>query len=588
VGLFTIIRPADMNAELSHAFERIADLLQITGADAFRVNSYRRVSRIIKDLADDITVLHKAGVIREIDGIGKATAAKIEEFIETGAIGLLAELSAQVPPGLPRLLEIPGMGPKKVIQVHAELGVKDLDDLKKAIEDGRLATLPGLGEQSVRKIAEGIAFLESAGGRTPRGLALPLADELARFLRSLPGVERVEIGGSLRRGAETIGDVDLVCASAEGQAVVEAFVGHPRVKRILAAGKTKGSVTVETEENTELQVDLRVVPAESFGAALQYFTGSKDHNVRLRTMATRRGWKLNEWGLFDGATIIAGSEEKDIYAALDLPLIPAEAREDRWEFDEDVAFDDLITEGDIRGDLHMHTTASDGRNSIAEMALAAKRLGYQYIAITDHSRSSTIANGLSVERLREHIDAIRRADAEIEGIKIFAGCECDILPNGALDYPDDLLAECDLVVASIHAAMGKGGGKGKLPPTERTLAAIENKYVTIIGHPTGRLIQRRPPMELDMAQVIAAAAATRTALEVNASWQRLDLKDLHVRQAILSGVYVAIDTDAHSADGLSHIIGGISTARRGGVRVANVVNAMPPVQLTRWIAGKRS
>lgn len=576
-----------MNAELARAFENIADLLQLTGADSFRVNTYRRVSRIVRDLTDDVRVLHQAGVLQEIKGIGKSTAGKIEEYLTTGRIAMLDELCKEVPAGLPRLMEIPGLGPKTIALVRSALNICSVDDLKAAIASGKLAELPGLGAQSVKKIAEGLAFLERSQGRTPRGVAAPIADAFLEVFRNRPDVARVEVAGSLRRGLETIGDIDLLCTSDDGAEVVRAFTTHPAVKRVLAAGATKGSIVVDLEGGAELQVDLRVVPAESFGAAWQYFTGSKEHNVRLRERAGQRGWKLNEWGLYEGDALLAGATEEDIYGRLDLPWIPPEVREDRAEFAEGAAFDELVTAGDIRGDLHVHTTASDGKNSIEEMAEAARALGYKYLAITDHSRSSVIANGLSLPRMREHIATIRSVSAQLKGITLLVGCECDILPNGALDYPDEILAECDWVVASIHAAMGKGG-KGKLSPTDRTLKAIENRYVCAIGHPTGRLINRRDAMELDMARIVAAAADTGTALEVNASWQRLDLKDVHVRQALQAGVRICIDTDAHRTTQLAAIAHGVATARRGWARRRDVLNTLPLKDLKAWVARKRS
>jgi DNA polymerase (family 10) len=575
-----------MNAELARAFETIADLLQITGGDAYRINSYRRVARVIKDLTDDIRVIHEAGVLREVKGIGKGTAAKIEEFIETGTIGMLEELSAKVPAGLPELLAIPGLGPKTVAQVHAELGINNLADLKQAVASGALAELPGLGARSVAKIAEGIAFLESTSGRTARGIAAEVAEAFVAALRSRDDVIQVEIAGSYRRGCETIGDIDILCIAPAGETVVRAFTEHPAVQKVLAAGDTKGSVVVERKGGGGLQVDLRVVPEASFGAAWQYFTGSKEHNVRLRERAIKRGLKLNEWGLFRDDERIAGAGEAEVYTALELPWIPPEMREDRDEFEAERDFADLIAAEDIRGDLHMHTTASDGKNSIDEMAERARDLGYAYIAITDHSKSSTIANGLSIERMESHIAAVRAADARFDDVTILAGCECDILPDGTLDYPDELLAQCDWVVASIHAAMGKGGS-GKASPTARTLAAIESPYVNLIGHPTGRLINRRAAMEIDLGEVIAAAVATGTALEVNASWQRLDLKDLHVRQALAAGARICIDTDAHRREALGGLDHGIATARRGGARKRDVINALTLKDLRQWIARKR-
>jgi DNA polymerase (family 10) len=575
-----------MNSELARAFERIADLLQITGADTFRINSYRRVARAVKDLTDDVRVLHEAGVLCEVPGIGKGTAAKIEEYLKTGTIGLLDELSAKVPGDLPTLLDIPGMGPKKVALVHASLGVSGVEDLKKVIASGALAELPGMGEQSARKIADGIAFLERGQGRVPRGVAWSVAETFVGFLRGIADVGRVEVCGSLRRGQDTIGDVDLLCTSAKGETVVKTFTAHKLVERVLASGPTKGSVVVALESGGELQVDLRVVPEESFGAAWQYFTGSKEHNVRLRERAGQRGWKLNEWGLFDGDERIAGANEEEVYVKLDLPCPPPEVREDREEFSAGARFDDLICAEDIRGDLHVHTTASDGKYTIEEMALAARELGYEYLAITDHSKSSVIANGLSIERMRAHVREVRAVGKRTKGLTLLTGCECDILPSGKLDYPDEILADCDWVVASIHAAMGKGG-KGKRTATERTLAAMENRNVCAIGHPTGRLINRRDAMELDMARVVAAAHDTGTALEVNASWQRLDLKDVHVRQAVKAGVRICIDTDAHRTDQLAGIMHGVATARRGWARRGDVLNALPLGELQAWIARKR-
>ena len=575
-----------VNAQLAEAFARIADLLEIDGADAFRVNSYRRASRTLEACSEDIAELAKQGRLTELPGVGKGTAGRIEQYLATGHIDVLSELEAKLPAGLPALLNIPGMGPKKVALAHRELGVAGLDDLKRAIESGALAGLPGLGETSVKKIAEGIGFLESSGGRTPLGVALPVAEHLSERVRQLPGVKRVEIAGSLRRGAETIGDVDLLCEAEDGKPVVAAFTAFPEVKRVLASGGTKGSITVGAEEGRELQIDLRVVPAVSFGAAWQYFTGSKEHNVRLRELAVRRKWRLNEYGLFDGEKQLAGETEERIYARLGLPWVPPELREDRGEL-EAKSFDDLVALEDIRGDLHMHTTASDGRSTIEEMARAAKSRGYRYIAICDHSVSSTIANGLSVERMKRHVAEIRRIDEKLKDIAVLVGCECDILPDGSLDYPDDVLADCDWVVASIHSAMGKGG-TGKRSPTERTLAAMQNPYVSAIGHPTGRLIQRRAAMELDMAAVVQAAARTHTLLEVNASWQRLDLKDEHVRLAREAGAMLTINTDAHHTDQLNLMRFGVTTARRGRATKSEVANCWTLSALRKWVAKKRS
>ena len=575
------------NAELARIFDRIADLLEIGGQDRFRINSYRRVARTIGDLTESVAELAEQNRLAELPGVGKSTVGKINEYLTTGRVSLLEELEAKLPPELPDLLRIPGMGPKTIALVHQKLGVASFDELKTVIEDGRLAQLPGMGERSAEKIADGIAFLATSSGRTWIGMALPVAEELLEQVREIEGVGVVALAGSLRRGAETIGDVDILCEGTNGKAIIQRFVGFPHVSRVLAAGETKGSVTVITPDGNELQIDLRVVPAESFGAAWQYFTGSKQHNVRLREIAVKQKLRLNEYGLFDGDTRIAGASEEEIYARLGLPCPPPELREDRGEFDPETARRKLIALDDVRGDLHAHTVASDGANTIEEMAAAARARGYKYLAICDHSKSSTIANGLSTERLITHVEAVHAANRRIKGIEILAGTECDILPDGSLDYPDKVLARCDLVTASIHSAMGKGRAKGKATPTQRTLAAIANPWVTVIGHPTGRLINERPPMDLDIGRVVEDAAANHTALEINASWLRLDLKDIHVRQAVEAGAKLMINTDAHYTDGLDEMRYGILTARRGGATTADVVNTLTPVALKKWIAKKR-
>ncbi len=574
------------NQELARVFERIADLLEIDGADTFRVNSYRRVSRTLKDAVEDIEELAAEKRLNELPGIGKASAQRIVLYLTTGHIDVLDELEAKFPPGLSKLLEIPGLGPKKVALVHKMLGVASTDDLQRVIASGELEKLPGLGAASVKKIADGMAFLQSSGGRTPLGEAIPIAESFLARVKSIPGVRRAEIAGSLRRGSETIGDIDILCDARDPEAAIKAFIKFEGVKRMLAAGTTKGSVTIDLIDGRELQIDLRAIEEKSFGAAWQYFTGSKEHNVRLRERAVSNGWRLNEYGLHEGEKLLAGQREEDIYKKLGLPWIPPELREGRGEFDEAVAAEELVSLDDLRGDLHMHTVASDGRCTIEEMAEAAKKLGYEYIAICDHSKSSTIANGLSIERMKEHIAAIRDVAKRTKGIAVLVGCECDILPDGSLDYPNDILEQCDWVVASIHSAMGPGESHKK-SPTERTLSAMRNPFVSAIGHPTGRLINKRAPMDLDLSAVIEAANETATFLEVNASWQRLDLKDLHVRQAIAAGVTLVIDTDAHHSDQLAWMRFGVMTARRGGAKKKNVLNCLTPAALRKRIAQKR-
>ncbi len=570
------------NKELVAIFSEIADLLEITGEQSFRVNSYRRVARTIDDLTEDVAEVAAQGRLGDLPGIGKGSVGRIEEFLAKGRITDHQELLASVPKGLPALLKIPGMGPKKVALAWKELGVENLDDLKSVIASGKFAKLKGMGEKSVKQIADGLEFLEKTSDRTPLGLAWPLAEELAEAMRKVKKVKRVEIGGSLRRGCETIGDIDLLCESDDGPGVVKVFTSLPQVKKVLASGDTKGSVLVDRRDGVPMQADCRVVPKASFGAALQYFTGNKDHNVRLREMAIKKKWKLNEWGLFDGEKQIAGADEASIYKKLGLTMMPPEQREDRGEFDAK-ALEPLIEISDIRGDLHMHTSASDGTVDAAEMAQGAHELGYEYIAITDHSKSSAVANGLSIDRMWRQIEKLRKLNEKHDFVTILVGCECDILADGSLDYPDQILAACDLVVASVHSAQRQDSKK----VTARVLKAMENPYVTILGHPTGRLINRRAAMELDMAAVIAQAVKTHTVLELNASWQRLDLCDRHVRMARDAGAMLSIDTDSHAVAQLAQMRYGITTARRGWLRAKDVLNTLPLPSVRKWIAKKR-
>lgn len=575
-----------VNKELARVFEQIADLMEIKGEDAFRINSYRRAARAIKDLTEDIAAVAEQGRLQEIAGVGKGTAERITQYLTDGKIAVHEELLAAVPAGLPALLEIPGLGPKKVALVWKELGVETVADLKRVIESGEMARLPGLGETSVKRIAEGLAFLEKSAGRTPMGPAWAVAEVVIAELSKLAGVRRIEVAGSLRRGAETIGDVDIVCQADDGAKTVKAFTELDGVETVLAAGKTKGTVLVGLGDGRQLQVDLRVVPAESFGAALQYFTGSKAHNVRLREIAVKKKWRLNEYGLFDAKEKqLAGREEQGVYAKLGVAFVPPELREDRGELDLDAdRLAGLVEFKDIRGDLHVHTTASDGRSTLEQMAAAAARRGYAYLGICDHSKSSAIANGLSIERMERQIEEIRRVNRKLKNIELLVGCECDILAGGKLDYPDELLAECDVVVASIHSGMGQDRAK----VTARTIAAMENRYVTLIGHPTGRLLGKREAMDLDMTTVIEAAAATGTMLELNASWQRLDLKDIHARQALEAGVMLSIDTDAHDTEQLDQMRFGVQTARRAWAARTSILNTQTLARLRKALARKRA
>ncbi|MBA7615126.1 DNA polymerase/3'-5' exonuclease PolX [subsurface metagenome] len=572
------------NAVLSELFNEMADIMEILGEDRFRISTYRKVARIIGDTPADIEVLLATGELAKIPGIGKSSIAKIEQFIKTGTITAHRQLLTKIPPKLLELLAIPGIGPKGVKAVYEELKVKSIADLKRAIKAGTFARLPGFGDKKAAVIARGIAFLEKSTGRIRLDQALEAADLVSAVLRDMSGVEKIQTAGSLRRLAETIGDVDILVAAKKDKQIVQAFTGAGFVQEVLAAGPTKGSAIIQTE-TAPIHVDVRVVPRESFGAAAQYFTGSKQHNVRLREIAVKAKLKLNEYGLFKADKMIAGPVEEEIYQKLGLDYIDPLLREDRGEVEaaKSHCLPELITVEDIKADFHVHTNASDGNCEISELAQAAKDAGYKYICITDHSRSSAIANGLSPERLGRQIKQIRKLNEKLKGVTLLAGTEVDILANGSLDFDDKLLAELDFVIAAIHS--GLAGSREKV--TTRTLKAMDNPYVSCIAHPTGRLIGQREPMDIDIAAVIKHAAQTHTAFEVNANPWRLDLKDTHCRMAIEAGVKLAIGTDAHSVAGLALMGFGVATAARGWATKADVLNTLSVAKIRSWLKSKR-
>ena len=576
------------NAVLSELFGQMADVMEILGEDGFRINSYRRVSRIIADSPVDIEGLFESGGLAKVAGIGKSSLAKIEEFLKTGRITVHQELLARIPPDLLDLLRIPGMGPKGVKAVYDGLNVRCMADLKAAIESGSLAELAGFGEKKAGVIARGIEFLAKSAGRIRLDQGLEAAEVVGGSLRAFSGLLRIQTAGSLRRRVETIGDVDILVAAGDGEGssvrIVEAFTKAAFVREVLASGPTKGSAIIETS-TVPVQVDVRVVPEPSLGAAAQYFTGSKQHNVRLREIAVKKKLKLNEYGLFKGEKMIAGEAEQEIYEKLGLDYILPVLREDRGEIEAAKAhcLPELIEFADIKGDFHMHSADSDGNCEIEDLAATATDLGYDYICITDHSRSSVIANGFSARRLSRQIERIRRINAKIKGITILAGSEVDILADGSIDFGNELLADLDFVIASIHSGMT--GPREKV--TMRTLKAMDNPYINCIAHPTGRLIGQREPMDLDIAAVIDHAAQTNTALEVNANPWRLDLKDVHCKMAIAAGVKLAIGTDAHSAGGLGLMAFGVATAARGWAQKADVLNARPVSKIKSFVKRKR-
>lgn len=578
------------NAALSAVFAQMADIMEILGQDRFRINSYRKVARTIKELPGDVATLLADGSLAKVPGVGKATLTKTKEFLETGAIKVHQDLLAQIPASLLELFRVPGLGPKGIKLFYDELNITSVAELKAALEEGAIAALPGFGAKKASTLLKGIEFLERSAGRLRLDQALEAAFSVMHFLKERDDVKDVVLAGSLRRVKETIGDVDILVVPAEdsaGAGIIQGFTTADFCSEVLAAGATKGSARVLTPEQP-VQVDVRVVPASSLGAALQYFTGSKEHNVRLREIASKAGYTLNEYGLYaldDKTQAVAGATEEGLYQALDLPWIDPRLREDRGEIEAAQAgfLPRLINEQDIRGDLHLHTNASDGQCDIRTMVSHACELGYEYICITDHSKSSAIANGMDSQRLLLQIEEIHKLNESLDGITVLAGCEVDILSDGRLDFEDALLAELDFVIASIHS--GLIGPREKI--TQRTLKAMDNDYVNCVAHPSGRLIGRREPMDIDMDRIIVHAAQTGTALEVSANPYRLDLKDSHCCQAVAAGVKLAISTDSHRPDSLGLMTFGVSTAARGWVTKQDVINALPLSELMEWVKSKR-
>jgi DNA polymerase (family 10) len=588
-----------LNSDLSSLFSSMADLMDIKGENTFKVLAFRKVSRLLGDLTADARQLLESGALAQMEGIGKATLKIIEEYAATGRSADHESLAHSVPSGLPPLLQIEGLGPKTISLLWKERNITSADELKAALDKGALAGLKGIGDKKIELIRRGLELAATRKGRVGIGHALPLAQDFLARLRAIPLVLRAELAGSLRRMCETIGDVDFVCSvkkQSDGEKITAAFVQFPGIDRILGQGPSKASVV--TASGT--QVDLRVLPELHFGAALLYFTGSKEHNVKIRGLAQKKNLTLNEWGLYrldeyeksekktaEAPSIkpVASKTEEEIYSKLGLAFIEPELRENRGEVElaAEKNLPKLIRREDLKGDLHCHTTASDGTATIEEMALAAKALGYSYLAITDHSKSQVIANGLSPDRLLAHIAEIRKVSARLKGITLLAGAEVDILPDGSLDYEDAILAQLDIVVASPHFALKQDQPKA----TDRLLRAIENKYVNIIGHPTGRLINGREGLPLDFTRMFLAAAQSHTALEINAGYPRLDLNEHHSRSAAQSGVMISIDTDAHSAPELNEIQYGLSTARRAALEPRHVLNVLPLSQLQQFLKRKR-
>ena len=556
------------NVAIARILGEIADLLEIKSENPFKIRAYRNVADITLNHPHDLASLDATG-LREIPGIGKDLAARIREIADTGDSQVHRELLSQFPPTILDLLHLQGVGPKTVATLYKELGVRTLEELERAATDGRVRALKGMGPKKEALILKAIAERKQHGGRHLLPDTSAAAAALVAYLREHSPTAQIEPVGSLRRGTDTCGDIDILATGADAS-LMEHFVEYTPVERVLGHGDTRSSVRIRGG----FQADLRLVPPDSRGAAMQYFTGSKAHNIVLRDRAMARGLKLNEYGLFRVAdeARVASATEEEIYAALELAWVPPELREDRGEIAAAEArhLPHLIQATDLRGDLHMHTTETDGRNSIAEMAQAAHAAGFEYIAITDHSRALAMANGLDEARALAHAAQVRAEDGA-HGVRLLAGIECDILPDGSMDLSDDCLAELDIVIASVHSAFGQDRNQ----MTERLLRAIENPYVDIIGHPTGRLLLKRSPYAVDIDAVIESAAIHGVALEINSQVDRLDLNDSQARLARDRGVRIVISSDAHSQQALGVTRWGIVQARRAWLTADDVLNTRP-------------
>jgi DNA polymerase (family 10) len=576
------------NVEIARVFREMGQLLEIKGESVFRVRAYQRAADSLDVLAEDVAVLTERGELGKVPGIGKGLAAHIAEYLATGEIAEAQGLRQQVPSALVTLLEVRGLGPKTAKLLHDRLGIDSVEKLERAARSGEILSVPGIREKTRDNILRGLTTWHAGRARLPLGPALDIARDIVAALRATGAVDAIEVAGSARRRRETVGDLDVLVTSREPARVIDAFVGLPGASRLLARGDTKASIEhVAGESGAGLQVDLRAVAPESYGAALQYFTGSKDHNVRLRELAQRRGLKVSEYGVFREATgaRVAGASEAEVYAAVGLPWIPPELRNNSGEIEAALRGElpALVELDHIRGDLHAHTDWSDGRHSLEELVAAAEARGYEYIIVSDHSRSSAVAGGLTPDRLREQVRRIRALQPG-HRVRILAGSECDILPDGSLDYADDVLGELDVVIAAVHSRLQMP----RMEMTARIERALGHPLVRVLAHPTGRRIGERDPSDVDLDRVFATARAHGKAVEINGSWHRLDLKDTHARRAGEMGVSLAVSTDTHRLGDLDNMTVGIAVARRAWISPRQVINTWPVADLLDWAGRGRS
>lgn len=566
------------NADIAALFEEIADRLEIQGANPFRIRAYRNAARMLGELPQAArALLEKGEDLTRLPGIGDDLAAKIKEIVETGHCSLLDRLRRELPPAVTELLQIPGLGPKRVKALYHDLEVQTVEQLYRAARDGRIRALPGFGEKTELNILQAVEAHASQTRRFKLAVAAQYADALTTYLQAIPEVGQVTVAGSFRRMRETVGDLDILVTAAAGSPVMQRFTTYDEVTEVLSAGSTRASVILKSG----LQVDLRVVEARSYGAALCYFTGSKAHNIAIRRIAQQHGLKINEYGVFRGAERIAGEDEASVYQSIGLPFIPPELRENRGEIEaaHGGRLPNLVEFADLRGDLHAHTRASDGHDSLREMALAAKALGLAYLAITEHSRHLTVAHGLDPLRLAQQCEEIDRLNAELDGITLLKGIEVDILEGGSLDLPDDVLGRLDLVVGAVHSQFHLSRAK----QTERILRAMDHPHFTMLAHPSGRLIEKRDPYDVDMLRIIRHARDRGCFLELNAHPDRLDLLDSHCQMAKEEGVLVSINSDAHSTFDFANLKYGVGQARRGWMEKGDVLNTRPLAALRRLL-----
>jgi len=573
------------NKELADLFGRMADILEFKGENPFKISAYRRASRILGDLTQDVEEIAERGELREVPGIGEGIADKIVEYLKTGKVAKFEEARKDVSDDLIAIMDIPGMGPKTLAMLYKEKKIRNLSELEKSLENGSLIGLPGIGEKKVENIKRGIQLLKQSKGRMSLGVAFPLAKRIVEALREKTGYDRIEWAGSLRRMKENIGDIDILATGPNKEKITQAFTHLPEVKEVLASGETKASVIVEGG----VQIDLRVVEEDAYGAALQYFTGSKGHNVHLRGIAKAKGIKINEYGIFRGEKKLGGKEEKEIYQALGMAWIEPELREDRGEIEASLEghLPRLLQESDIKGDLHVHSKWSDGTSSIEEVARASLKRGYQYVAICDHSKSLKITHGLDETRLLKQMDEIDRVNEKLQkektrSFQILKGSEVDILTDGRLDLSERVLEKLDVVIASVHSAFKQERQK----MTKRIVRALENPLVDVLAHPSGRLLGARDPYEVEIEEVLEAAKRSGKALEINAYFERLDLNDVHCRMAKERGIRLSIGTDSHHLDQMWMISLGVAVARRGWLETKDVINTLSLKEMVKWCHGR--